>query len=161
MIKLLFFVVLFTHLTNIFSQERGKPSYPFFKGQRTKIQNPFQLRDPFREKRVKKSVSSSAKKKKMGSLLSNRPKLGLLDLQEIKIVGIFLGKNRKALARLGSSGSDAKGEVYILTEGMKLGKNRAEVKAILPGGVVLVERIKNVYDQNELLETILPLYSND
>ena len=46
---------------------------------------------------------------------------------------------------------------FILKEGMSLGKNKAELKAILPGGIVLVEKFKNVYDQDEYLETIIPV----
>ena len=44
-----------------------------------------------------------------------------------------------------------------MREGMKLGLNNAEIKAILPGGIVLVEKIRNVYDEDEYLETILPV----
>ena len=40
---------------------------------------------------------------------------------------------------------------------MKISHGEAEVKAILPGGVVIVEKIKNIYDQDEYLETILPI----
>jgi hypothetical protein len=34
-----------------------------------------------------------------------------------------------------------------------------DVKAILPGGIILVEKIRNVYDQDEYLETVLPVSS--
>ena len=40
---------------------------------------------------------------------------------------------------------------------MVIGENNAVIKAILPGGVVLVEKIKNVYEQDEYLETILTI----
>ena len=55
---------------------------------------------------------------------------------------------------------DGDSNVYYIKEGMKLGENGAEVKAILPGGIVLVEKIRNVYDQDEYLETVIPV-SND
>ena len=48
----------------------------------------------------------------------------------------------------------------LLKEGRTLGKNRAEVRAILPGGVVLVEKITNVYEQDEYIETIIPITAN-
>ena len=48
-------------------------------------------------------------------------------------------------------------EVFYIKEGMKLGSSGAEVKAILPGGIVLVEKIRNVYDQDEYLETVIPI----
>jgi type IV pilus assembly protein PilP len=44
---------------------------------------------------------------------------------------------------------------------MVLGNNNAEIRAILPGGVVLVEKLINVYDQEEYLETILPLQTTN
>jgi type IV pilus assembly protein PilP len=66
------------------------------------------------------------------------------------------GKERRAMAKLASNGVVGS-DVFYLKEGMKIGPNSAEVKAILPGGVVLVEKIRNVYDQDEYLETVLPL----
>ena len=45
----------------------------------------------------------------------------------------------------------------MLREGMKLGPERAELKAILPGGIVVVEKIKNIYNQEEYLETVIPV----
>jgi type IV pilus assembly protein PilP len=64
----------------------------------------------------------------------------------------MIGKERRALAKV-AGGTDT----FIIKEGMKLGQNGAEVKAILPGGIVLVEKIVNVYDQEEYLETVLPV----
>ena len=46
---------------------------------------------------------------------------------------------------------------YYIKEGMRIGTNSAEVKAILPGGIVLVEKIRNVYDLDEYLETVIPV----
>ena len=40
---------------------------------------------------------------------------------------------------------------------MRLGRDNAEIKAILPGGIVVVEKIRNVYNQEEYLETIIPI----
>jgi len=40
---------------------------------------------------------------------------------------------------------------------MKLAKGTAELKAIMPGGIALVEKIKNIYDQEEYIETIILL----
>ena len=45
----------------------------------------------------------------------------------------------------------------ILREGMKIGKSNAELKAILPGGVIFVEKITNVYNEIEYLETVIPI----
>jgi Tfp pilus assembly protein PilP len=155
-------IVFIIFSTNVWSQPGSGRKYKFFKDVKTFIKKPFELRDPF----VKKSrviITTRAKKKRFGSSFSNRKELYNVKLEELRIVGVFLGKKRKALAKVIKSG-EATGtvelmpETYILKEGMRLGENRAEIKAILPGGIVLVERIKNVYDQDELLETIMPLY---
>ena len=156
------FLIIFSLFSSVAWPQAGR-TYRFFKKERTKIKKPFELRDPF-TKKSKKIISTKMRKKKFGTSFSNRGELRIQDLQDIKIVGIFLGKDRKALAKK-VKGNSAEGglklddQVFILKEGMRLGQNRAEVKAILPGGVVLVERIRNVYEQEELLETILPLYS--
>ena len=44
-----------------------------------------------------------------------------------------------------------------LKEGMTLGTQNAVVRAILPGGIVLVEKISNVYGQEEFFETVIPI----
>jgi len=50
-----------------------------------------------------------------------------------------------------------KAGIIILKEGMKIGDDGAELKAILPGGIILVEKIVNVYGQEEYLETVIPI----
>ena len=128
--------------------------YNFFKGQKTYIKNPFELRDPFKRPNFKRKKKS----KQMyggtvvGNNFTNLPSIDGLRIEDIKIVGIVLGKNRRAVA-------NAKGKTFILKEGMTLGEDKAELKAILPGGIVLVEKFKNVYDQDEYLETIIPVSS--
>jgi Tfp pilus assembly protein PilP len=74
---------------------------------------------------------------------------------------VVLGADRRALVKI-SSDAQVAGEdnIYYIKEGMKVGENGAEVKAILAGGIVLVEKIRNVYDQDEYLETVIPV-SND
>jgi hypothetical protein len=53
-------------------------------------------------------------------------------------------------------GKDAK-KIIIFKEGAKIGAEAAELKAILPGGIVLVEKITNVYGEEEYLETVIPI----
>lgn len=136
----------------------AEKDYRFFKDIKTKIKNPFKLRDPFKRGKIK----SKSKKGKNFSLLkdgsfSNLPEIGQTPLRRIKVVGILLGGRRRAMVKLqGNSGSLGK-EIYILKEGMRIGKDDAEIKAILPGGIVVVEKITNVYDQNEYLETVIPV----
>lgn len=126
--------------------------FNFFKGQKTFIKNPFKLRDPFKRPMFRK-------KRKSGELIKEKNKytnIGTIDgteLSKIKIVGVLIGKDRRAIAKIDGE-SD---KTFILREGMKLGTNDAVIKAILPGGLVLVEKIRNVYEQDEYLETIIPI----
>lgn len=153
--ELILFIFIF--LVGPYSHAVEK-DYKFFKDIKTKIKNPFKLRDPFKRSKFK----SKKKKRKKFSLLkdgsfTNLPDIGQTPLRQIKVVGILLGGRRRAMVKIqGRSGSLGK-EVFILKEGMKVGKDDAEVKAILPGGIVVVEKITNVYDQNEYLETIIPV----
>jgi type IV pilus assembly protein PilP len=127
------------------------------KNNKTNIKNPLELRDPFKRELRKKR---RGKKDYPGtkSVFSNVPSIDATPLDRIKITGILIGKERRAVAKIIQ---DERGglseESYILKEGMKLGENNAEIKAILPGGIVLVEKIRNVYDQDEYLETIIPV----
>jgi len=136
---------------------QGK-EYPFFKDIKTKIKDPFELRDPFKRKifkrkaKVKKAYEMTAD----GSVFSNLPSIDNVPLNQIRVVGILLGKDRRAIAKINKGTSLGK-ETFILKEGMSLGIDKAELKAILPGGIVVVEKIKNVYDQEEYIETIIPV----
>ncbi len=127
--------------------------------------DPLKLRDPFR--RIKKYFST--KKTYKSNLLlknnsySNIPELSNISIDSISIVGIIIGKNRRAIATISNLGSlpdNNKGlnddQIFVIKEGMKLGENNGVVKAIFPGGIVVVERIKNVYDLYEYIETIIP-----
>jgi Tfp pilus assembly protein PilP len=129
----------------------GDEKSKIFKDQFTTIKNPFELRDPFRRKSFR-----SVKRIGLGKdySYSNLPQIKPFTLDDLKVVGIFFGKERRAVAKIGNSN-----ETFILKEGMEVGDNKAEIKAIMPGGIVVVERIRNVYDQEEILETIIPLSS--
>lgn len=108
------------------------------------------FRDPFKKNILKSH--KAAKKKKQRSYYSNKSSIDSISLETLKIVGVYLGKERRAIATDGKSE-----DPFIIKEGMKLGADRIEVKAILPGGIVLVEKIINVYDEVEYLETIIPV----
>lgn len=134
--------------------------YQFFEGQKTNIRNPFEMRDPFRME-LPAIERPERDRIRTDFNFSNMPSLDNVPLDRIRITGILLGENRRAIAKVVRSGgleeevlSD---ESFMLKEGMKLGEYDAEIKAILPGGVVLVEQILNVYDQYEFIETILPV----
>jgi Tfp pilus assembly protein PilP len=141
------------------SQERVvKPKAPeMFQKAKTKIVNPLELRDPFKRKLQRmRSGKKGANRKLRDGFFSNVPSIDNVPLESIRIVGVLIGKQRRAIAKL-AQGENLSKESYILKEGMTLGENSAEIKAILPGGVVLVEKIRNVYDQDEYLETVLPV----
>jgi len=125
-----------------------------------------QIRDPFKRELPKKQ--RILKKDRFGSTnYSNVANLEGIPLDRIRIVGVILGNERSALARISTEASARAGgepvtdeenpEVITIKEGMALGLNGGEVRAILPGGIVVVEKIRNVYDQDEYLETIIPI----
>ena len=148
----LFLVVFILATSNIFAKNA---QFEFFNGNKTKIKNPFRLRDPFK----RKILSLKAKRGKYsaflkGNFFSNLPSIDNVPLNDIKVVGVLLGKKRRAMAKI-RNGKDT----YLLKEGMRLGLDNAEIKAILPGGIVVVEKIRNVYNQEEYLETIIPISS--
>ena len=115
------------------------------------------MRDPFKRKKIKSRKSGDTKGVFLkNNSYSNLPVLGKVSLEQIRITGIFLGKHRRAIARVVQGGT-LSADTYLLKEGMKLGEHESEIKAILPGGIVLAEKIVNVYGQDEYIETILPI----
>lgn len=133
---------------------------PVFDEDETSIKNPFELRDPFKRKSKK---SGTREKAYTGFLVngqySNLPEINDYPLSQIRIVGVLLGKERRAIAKVMMSQGKIGDDSYMIKEGMTLGENNAEVKAIVPGGIVLVEKIRNVYDQDEYIETVIPVYN--
>jgi type IV pilus assembly protein PilP len=147
--KIFYFLLFVFFLNPSFSAE-----YKFYRDVTTSIKDPFELRDPFkrilfkRKSEIKKSYAMSEE----GSVFTNLPTIENVPLSKIRVVGILLGKERRAMAKV-----DTGGETFILKEGMKLGENQAELKAILPGGIVVVEKLKDVYDKDEFIETLIPV----
>jgi len=118
----------------------------------TFVKNPLDLRDPFRRKINKRRTNIGSKNHTIGVYKNYDDNVDNKPIDTLKIVGVVTGAERRAMARM--SGSK---DTFILKEGMRVGPNQAEVKAILPGGVILLEKIRNVYDQDEYLETVLPV----
>ena len=117
---------------------------------KTNIKNAFSLRDPFRRNIpisiLEKSADHTLGQSNTEIALSNIP------IKDIKIIGVLLGAKRRAIAQVASSK-----ETYMLKEGMFIGSRKKKLEVILPGGVVLVEKTTNVYDEDEYLETIIPV----
>lgn len=137
----LFSVSAFANTSNIFE---GK----------TQIENPFDLRDPFKAPQIRSERESNVVGKKGDGIYSNIPIIGELQVSQLEVVGVIIGKNRRAFVRIrGEQG----GPTYTIKEGQILGENDAELKAILPGGLILVEKTTNIYGQEEYLETVIPI----
>lgn len=137
------------------SPESGT-SFSLFKS-KTYVKNPMDLRDPFKRRiNKKKGAQAQGKTHETGIYNNQTERIEEKAVESIRIVGVMLGKERRAMARI-QVGKKVEPEIYYIKEGMKIGPNGAEVKAILPGGIVLVEKIRNVYDQDEYLETVIPV----
>ncbi len=118
---------------------------------KSRLQN---YRDPFK-RNVYRSSNKDQKRKELKTYFSNRINPQNIPIENLKVTGVYLGKERRALAVDSTNTQDP--EPFIIKEGMKLGPDAIEVKAILPGGIVLVEKILNVYDEEEYLETVIPV----
>jgi type II secretory pathway component PulC len=150
-----FLIILFV-TSNCFAAKNS-----FFKD-KTKIENPFMLRDPFKSplRKTKQKKISSKESGQMqdgvftyGMLTQNDAKaISNATLENITVIGVIIGNNRRAVTKF-----DGLEKNVFLKEGDKIGQDRAVLKAILPGGVIFVEKIINVYGQEEFLETVIPI----
>ena len=155
--RIVFGVALLATLFSVraFSQEEkavSRSNKNIFQVEDSVIKNPLELRDPFKKKKVKiKRKTKPYKTMLVDNTFNNLPSISNSPVESITIVGILLGKERIAMAKVGNNP-----QVYMLREGMKIGPTKSEVKAILPGGVVIVEKIRNIYEQDEYIETVIP-----
>ena len=148
MIRLLI-LSLFLVSFQVFAQTFGE------RLQRTSdIQGLLDLKDPFKSP-IKKATKKKAKEKEgllKDGVYTNISDAKNVDVNKIEILGVLVGKNRRAVAKVaGIQGT------FILEEGMKIGINKVELKAILPGGVIFVEKLSNLYGEDEYLETVIPI----
>jgi Tfp pilus assembly protein PilP len=160
MVQILFLFSLIISVGALAAPTSDKVLSEFFE-KKTKIENPLELRDPFKSPPVKASKKDSTSASK-GSYIRTESgdfanvtevRLGDLDMFTIKVVGVLIGKERRAMVLPTPEATTP----VIVKEGSKIGVDNAEVKAILPGGIVLVEKIINVYGQEEYLETVIPI----
>lgn len=151
---IVFILQLFT--TTLTSAQEGETGqYQLFKS-KTFVKNPLDLRDPFKRKITKKKSTQEKNQARLSGNYSNyNQSLDGLPIENLLVTGVIIGDERRAIVKLPND----KGEYisYYIKEGMRIGMNNAEVKAILPGGIVLVEKIRNVYDLDEYLETVIPV----
>jgi Tfp pilus assembly protein PilP len=158
MVKFFLTLIVTLFFVSAFSQESDDKQYSLFKS-KTYVKNPLDLRDPFKRKITKKKNQISKQNQLSGIYDNNHNSIETKPIENIKIIGIIIGPQRRAMAQVNGDvrGTDGALPIYYIKEGMKIGENGAEVKAILPGGIVLVEKIRNVYDQDEYLETVIPV----
>jgi type IV pilus assembly protein PilP len=153
MIKQFLVLIFIVVSVGAYGAPANDPLSNFFKN-KTKIEKPFEIRDPFKVPQVKQED-----KDKKGSgfvvtdkgLYTNITEQTVQSVQDIKVIGVMIGRERRAMVA-GPANS-----VIILKEGAKIGDEGAELKAILPGGIILVEKFVNVYGQEEYLETVIPI----
>jgi hypothetical protein len=123
---------------------------------KTELKDPLGLRDPFKapmRKKIEKPQDSKTGTLGKDNVYRNvQMDYGSIDPRNLTIVGVLVGKEKRAFAKSGAS-------VVVLKEGMEIGSGTSAMilKAILPGGVVFVEKVVNVYGQEEYLETIIPI----
>lgn len=135
----------------VFSSSLAAKVDNMFNGQ-TSIKQPFKLRDPFQAPKFKSERNKKIKQRTMG-ILNNIKKLNApYDIENIQIVGVLIGKERRVFVRL--KGEE---ETFTLKEGEEFGNKGPQIRAILPGGVILVEKITNIYGEDEYIETVVPI----
>lgn len=153
MLKKIFFFLFIS--TSLYAQDESEKKYEFLKS-RTQVKNPLEMRDPFKRKIVRKKNQQNQARKDSG-YYTDEQSIENTPIEQIRLVGVLIGAQRRAMVKV--AGKEKAG-IFYLREGSKIGQNGAELKAILPAGIVLVEKIRNVYDQDEYLETVIPITSD-
>ncbi len=106
------------------------------------LQNYLHLRDPFRKPMLKVSTEVT----EGGSI----PELERYPLDQLKLIGIITGpKKNKALL------TTPNGRMHIVTERMHVGNRRGLIKRIVPGTILVEEKVVNLLGQEEKIETTL------
>lgn len=144
---------LFLLLSNI---SFGKMKIEDLFKEKSEMEDPMALRDPFLAPHIGIEKERRERAKGRRTNFSNIPEIGEVKLSDLIITGVVIGPQRRAFAHI-MLGANPSQETYVLKEGMRLGENRAELKAILPGGLVFVEKNTNIYGEDEYLETVIPI----
>lgn len=118
----------------------------------SEIEEPFKLKDPFQAPKLKKPEKREATTPIRNGVYDNMPQIGRPELKDIQVTGVLVGPSRRAFIKI-----KGRSETFTIKEGSLLGENNAVVKAILPGGLILVEKVTNIYGQTEYLETVIPI----
>lgn len=114
---------------------------------KTSIKNPFSLRDPFQSPKFK-SATNRSRIDRTNGVLDNIPTYNeAFDVNKVIVVGVLIGKERRVVIKFGSDRGGQETSMFTYREGDRIGNDGPEIKAILPGGIILVEQITNVYGQ--------------
>lgn len=122
-----------------------------FRGQ-TSIDDPFDLRDPFQPPKFATQGQKRREQNRTGVWDNQRKLSEPVKIEDIRITGVLIGTNRRVILKVGTN-EDA----YTLKEGETIGPLGPEIKAILPGGIILAEKISNIYGEPEYIETVIPI----
>lgn len=162
--KTVLFILIISHFV---SESNAQDSIKVQAINESNIQNPQDLRDPFKRKLNKLKRRMKEDELSTDDRLTQDSALASASIESLRVVGVIIGPERRAIikinqnedgeANFNSEESVDNRESYFVKEGTLLGPDESEVKAILPGGIVIVKKIKNVYDQDEYLETIIPV----
>lgn len=125
--------------------------------QSSEIEEPMSMRDPFFAPKVGKRRLQKGKARGGKTTFSNIEQMPESQIDDLVVVGVIIGANRRAFVKLARGENQTSRETYVVKEGMKIGENNAELKAILPGGLVFVEKNTNIYGEDEYLETVVPI----
>lgn len=116
----------------------------------TTIPKPFELRDPFQKPSLK-SKSKQRRDQGIKGVWNEEEKFnGNFDIDKIQITGLLIGKQRRVLIKIN-------GKDYKFKEDESIGRGGPKIKAILPGGIILVEQVNNIYGEPEYIETVVPI----
>ena len=117
----------------------------------TSIKDPFKLRDPFQAPKFR-SEKSQRRKERIRGVWDTVPKPSDdLKVEDMQIKGVLIGKERRVM--ISTDGKNS----FSLREGDTIGRTNSSIKAILPGGIILVEKITNIYGEDEFIETVVPI----
>lgn len=139
-------MIIFTCFFYVESQARLDDIF----NEHTSIEKPFELRDPFQSP-VFQSQTQTQRREKFRGVWDYEQRIpGDIDITQMKVTGVLIGSERRVLIEFGK-------QTYKLKENERLGNSGPWIKAILPGGIILVEQITNIYGENEYIETVIPI----
>ncbi len=120
------------------------------------LDNPYDLRDPFKSPELGDGESKTKKKSRFeNGVFTNEIPGNHIPLEKLAVHAIVYTKtNKKALVK--EKGGRSK-RLFVLREGMKIKRQEIVLKQILPKALLFVEEITNVYGQPEYVESVIPI----